>query len=620
MGKRARILPRALAATMLVLLAGAAHGAVTLTAQALVEQQHVYVGAPFAFQVRVSGSESPEKPDLSGLTGFRVEEMGGSQNSNQSVTIVNGRMNRVVERGYIFNYRLTAAQEGTFTIPAITVRAEGQTARTQPIQMRAIPPAESEDFKLRISLSESQAYVGQPVTMRVTWYVGKNVRDFNFSVPVLEDKRFDVIEQPVQPDPDKHVRIPVDGGQIIAEKGRGELDGRDFLTVSFERILIPKQGGSITLPQATVSGQAIKGYQRRRGGFDSFFDDDVFGFGREAVYEAFVVPSNRPSLRVLDLPPAGRPDNFSGLVGDYQISASAAPADVAVGDPITVTIRVSGPGYLGRVQLPPLNEQPLLARDFKIPDEMASGQVRGAGKEFTQTFRALDSDVVAIPPIELSFFDPKSGRYETAHTEPIPLHVEGARVVTARDAEGFDESGAVQSEIKSAEGGIAFNYESPDVLVNQAAGPAAWLRSPGWIVGLSLPPLVYLGLLGFTLYGRWRESDPAARRSRQALKSLSKSMAALKPADTDEYYAGVLDALRQYLGGKLGVRAASLTFADVKPALESRGAGEATVERLRQVFDRCEAGRYAGAAFGSADPSELVMSVTEIARKLEESL
>jgi hypothetical protein len=599
---------------------GLIHAAEQLTAQALVEQQHVYVGAPFAFQIRVSGSESPEKPDLSGITGFRVEEMGGSQNSSQSVTIVNGRMNRVVERGYIFNYRLAATQEGTFTIPAIVVRAEGQTVRTQPIQIRAVPPVESDDFKLRISLSESQVYVGQPVTMKVTWYVGKNVRDFSFSVPALDDQRFDIIEPSVKPDPDRHVQISLSGGQTLAEKGRGELDGRDFLTVQFERILIPKQGGAITLRQATVAGQAIKGYQRRRSGFDSFFDDDVFGFGRQAVYENFVVPSNRPTLRVLDLPPAGRPDNFSGLVGDYKISAQATPTKVAVGDPITVTVRVSGPGYLGRVELPPLNEQPLLARDFKIPEEMASGQVEGAGKNFIQTIRARSSDVVKIPPIELSYFNPKSGTYEIARTEPIPLRVEGTRVVTARDAEGITETGSVQSEIESAEGGIAYNYEGPDVLVNQAAGPGAWLRSPGWLVGLSVPPLVYLGLLGFTLYGRWRDSDPAARRSRQALKSLSRSMSALKPADTDEYYAGVLDSLRRYLGDKLGVTAASLTFADVKPALERRGADGKTVEQLGQLFDRCEAGRYAGAAFGSADPSELAQSVEDIARKLEEAL
>jgi hypothetical protein len=79
-----------------------------LTAQALVERQQVFAGEPFLYQIRVDGSESPDKPSLAGLADFDVQELGGQQNSSQSVTIVNGRMNRVVRKGYVFNFRLTA--------------------------------------------------------------------------------------------------------------------------------------------------------------------------------------------------------------------------------------------------------------------------------------------------------------------------------------------------------------------------------------------------------------------------------------------------------------------------------------------------------------------------------
>ena len=123
-------------------------------------------------------------------------------------------------------------------------------------------------------------------------------------------------------------------------------------------------------------------------------------------------------------------------MGTYRISAEAAPTDVSVGDPITLKIALSGPDYLAETRLPPLGAQPALARDFKIPKERAAGEVSGRSKIFTQTVRPLRPDVREIPPIGLSYFDPAANAYKTVRTEPIPIQVKAARVVTALDAEG----------------------------------------------------------------------------------------------------------------------------------------------------------------------------------------
>ncbi|MCP5112400.1 MAG: protein BatD, partial [bacterium] len=174
---------------------------------------------------------------------------------------------------------------------------------------------------------------------------------------------------------------------------------------------------------------------------------DMMPFGQRAVYESFVVPSNSLALTVAEVPAAGRPDNFSGLVGNYRMAVQATPTEVNVGDPITLTLRISGPEYLDAIELPPLTNQTALARDFKIPPERAAGVVKGSAKSFTQTIRAKHSDVIEIPPIELAYFDADSGSYKVARTAAVPLTVQGTRIVTARDAEGFSDAGTVQSEI-----------------------------------------------------------------------------------------------------------------------------------------------------------------------------
>ncbi len=614
----------AFAVAWVLVCAGAARSQ-ELSVTAAVEQDQVYVGAPFTFQIQVEGSDQAERPDLSGLSDFQVQEAGGGQNNSQSISMINGKISRVVRRGYTFNYRLTAKRAGELTIPAVSVTAGGQTRRTQPVRIHARPPEENDDFKLRLELSEQHCYVGQPVILTVTWYIARNVEQFDFNVPILEDKRFDVegFDEDIDPSQqDNYVRIPLGNDVAIGRKGQATIDGRQFLTVKFEKVLIPKQAGAVSIPQATVSMRAVQGFQRRSGSaFDDFFSDSFFG--RRAVYEDFVVPSNTPRLDVAALPSEGRPAGFNGLVGSFQVEAEATPTNVSVGDPITLTVKLKGPRYLQNVTLPPIEKQPALARDFRMPDERATGVIKGNAKVFTQTLRATHSGVSEIPSIEVPYFDPKQGRYEIARSEPIALKVEGNRIVTAQDAEGRDAVGVAQTELEAREEGIAYNYEGAEVLVNQADSLSGWLGTPLGLLLLIVPPVGYGGLLAFVVAARRRGADPTGRRSRRAHRDLIRRLQTLGsgPAgDVDAFHSQLLDALRSYLGARLDLPPGALTFADVAPVLEQRHIAVETVEELRRLFEQCEAGRYAGGMQTADEPANMVERARQAAARLEQDL
>ena len=595
-----------------------------LRAEAAVEKQQVYVGESFVLQIQIKGSETPEKPLLAGLTDFNVRELGGRQNSSQSVTIINGRMNRVSSKGYVFSYRLTPKRAGSLTIPVITVKAEGTELRTEPLTIQARTPSETDDFKLRVSLSSRNAYVGQPVTMTVTWYVGKNVNDFSFNVPILADERFKIASLDPAVDPNRQgdlIRIALGDDQAIAQKGQGDLDERTFTTLRFQKVLIPKQAGHIAFPQATVSCLA-RNFRRGRGRslLDDFFGDP-FGMIRRETLETIVAPANPVSLQVDDLPSAGRPANFNGLVGRYSMEADATPNEVNVGDPITLTLRIAGPRYLADVELPPLQQQSALARDFRIPQDRAAGTVKGRSKVFTQTIRATHTGVTQIPPIDLSYFNPESGAYETAVTEPIPVNVKGTKIITARDAEGFSSGGVIQTELETLEGGIAHNYEGFDAIENQVQGIEAWFRSPLLTAFIALPPFTYFALLAFVSFKR-RQSDPALRKARLAYRELSRTLKKLPGtiSDPEQQDAALLAALRQYLADRLSLPVASLTFADVRKHLDERSLDSEVISNLESVFTRCEAGRYAPGGLAEKDLPSAISSLLEAADKLETEL
>jgi len=605
------------------------HGAMAagLNAKAVVEKTEASIGEPFIFQIQVSGSENPRQPDTSAIKDFNVVFQGGQQNSSSSITIINGKMTKDVREGYYFSYQLTPTREGRLTIPSIKVVADNSSAETDPIQISVGQPTETEDFKLRLSLSSARCYVGEPVILTATWYIGNDVRDFNFTLPVLSDASFKFADIEVAGQQSGNVyRIPIGNSEVSGVKGNGTLNNRDFTTLTFKKVLIPVRSGNITIAPAVVSCNALVGYQRQRdsfndGFFRDFFNDDFFGSARTGVYNTVVVPSNSLSLKVLDLPETGMPSDFAGHIGRYEMSASAAPVDVSVGDPITLTLNLSGPEYLENVDMPALEKQPDLTRNFKIPSESARGEISGRAKTFTQTIRPLRAGITEIPAIELPYFDVDTQTYQIARTEPIPLTVRETKLVTALDAEG--NAGDVVkagSEVESLNKGIAVNYEDATVIENTTGDFQTSFMTPLMKAAVFGPPLIYLMLLTGVFFYRHGNADSRKVRSRKAYNRLSSSLKSVgHAASVNDGCAIVLDSLRNYLGDKLHMAGNALTFNDIKDKLSAAGLDQGARNDLETIFRRCEEGRYAGDA-GPGDIAPVVEKTLALAKEIEKKV
>jgi len=582
------------------------------------ETENLYLGESFPFTVQVRGTDKVEEPDLSGLRDFVVEAREGRANNSESVVIVNGRMNRTVRRGYVWSYRLHPNRAGTLTIPSLAVRAADRTLRTEPVQITVRTPAETEHFKFRIKFSKEFCYVGEPVVLTVTLYADKDASLSGMRLPVLADDAFIVADPEREMDPSrKYFRLSVNGAEAIGEQGRGTLDGRAYETVTFSKVVIPKRRGLFEFAPGTAVLGEVVGYQRSRDPFGNFFGFGVRG-GRRPKYRKVVIPSNAARLRVAPLPAEGRPDNFAGHVGAYRILVSAKPLEVNVGDPITLTITLSGPPYLKHVRLPDLARQSGLARDFKIPKDMADGRVEGRNKIFTQTIRARHAEVTEIPPLELPYFDTAAGEYRVARSAPIPLTVRETKIVTARDAEGL-ESTPSGSALEAWSKGIAHNYEDPSALQDQRYGLEHWARAPGLLALAGLPPVAYLVLLVAVTLVRRRHADPLAFRARKAHAEFSANLLRLAAGGDSDVHAAVLRALTLYLAAKLRLPSGVIGFRDVEGLLRARGVPEEDLGALEELMQTCEAGRYAGGSSG-ADPAALPSRARAVVRVLEKRL
>ena len=579
---------RVLVALALVFAVAPSVAAQDVSVQAAVERAEVYVGEPFRFRIAVSGSDQVAAPDLEPVAGFSVRALGGGPNNSEIVTTINGNTTRQVNRGYVLNYDLTAVAAGDLTIPALTLQVEGQAQATRPIRIRARVPQPIDDYRLQLALDREQVWVGEPVLLTTTWLWNAELgpeRVHGFSHPVLDGaaKWGLSYEHRVPTGSNDPVRLPVAGREVLWQRGQTRIDGERFAALSFATTLLPEQPGQLHLGSATVVFEGVAGYRTVR----DFFGRNV----RQPVRQRFVVPSNELHLRVRALPEQGRPANFSGLVGRFEIVARAEPLEVKVGDPMELTVTITGSGDLRRLQVPDLT---VLSgfREFRVSED-SPPTLTVEQATIRHTLRALHHEVAEIPALRISVFDADGGGYAELASEPIPITVHPTREVTLLDVEGTAAGGAVNgapsSPVASSREGIAHNYAGPMLLVDQRFEPLPFAASPGGLLALFAAPLLLAGVHGALALRRFRRRP---RRPAAALANLRRTASAAGSAAAEPV---LLAALRRYLADSLRTGQAVHGFADVAAALRKRGVGESALEELRLLFASLEAARYGGA-------------------------
>ncbi len=432
-----------------------------LHAEVNVESDYVFAGEPFMVKIRVLGSVRPRRPDTSAVKEFIVEFGREEWNPSRSDTV--------------FHYRFRARRPGTLHIPPIPVRGSGAVAETARITIRARPREET-DASLQLELSDTDCYTGQRLLAHLRFRFRGDVRGFQFDASFLDDERLRFVLPTggvVDRRPDGYVRARLNRMIVLAQWERWGSGDEARNRVSVPVILIPQQAGSMTLEAPGVRAQLVRVRRRKP--------------------QNLYVMAKPVTLSVRALPGEERPVNFSGLVGQFDLRAALDPARVRVGDPLTLTLTLTGEPYLYDLDLPQGVVAGALTADFQVSIATPPSTSRESAKDFHFTIRPRHAAVQAVAGIEYNSFDPESGRYVTISTEPVPLAVAGNRVLTASDAEGADPGRIeLQGRRHTAEGGIAHNFEDGGALRPQGAGLSSLVSTPGRAAGLGVPLIVFL--------------------------------------------------------------------------------------------------------------------------------
>jgi hypothetical protein len=339
---------------------------------------------------------------------------------------------------------------------------------------------------------------------------------------------------------------------------------------------------------------------------DAFFSDPMFQQFFGGSTEKEITVASRPAdFQVLALPTRGQPADFSGAVGHFTISSKLTDDKAAVGDPITLQMRISGTGNFDRVAPPMLHDIAhwktyTPTADFKPSDSVG---FRGV-KTFDQPVIALQAGEQSVPPLSFSWFDPDSRQYVQARTSPLPVDVTPASAPASANNVAAQNDASPPGASAAAPGNSARDTASADGLHADRAVDGGGARSltpyyyqPQY---LGVPSALLLAFSGAWFWQRRRERAAAdvdvdgGRSSLNPLPLLKVMDDARAAGDPDLFFRSARAALQRYLASKWQLPPDAITPEEVDARLGPSSA-------LARLFKLADETAYAGVRLTALD-------------------
>lgn len=557
-----------------------------------VSSTEAFVGEALTVRVVVSNMAERVTPIPPQTEDFEITAAAGNPVGTQTLII-----NNVRTESLTYQYSARPRSTGRLVLPPFTVMYKGLTYQTKQIPITVTKDTPTDLLFCEIKTEVDSAYVGQTIDLTLEIWIrqyqqaGVGVLGANDMWNLITRSReasslgvFDKVDW---------------RGAKYGETTRPDDQGtpQKFFVFMLETAVRPIREGAFDFGGVAIACEYPKLLRR---GF----------FGLElADTRRLRAVARTPELNVLPLPLEDRPPEFNGAVGRYTIHASAKPTDVPVGDPITLTLRISGDGPLDQLLPPKLSQVETLTKDFDVSGESLAGEIQGRQKVFSQTIRPLREEVTEIPPIPISFFDPSKKQYATSWSDSIRVKVRPAERLSVSTINGPGSLAPVLAPlVETTEGLLANETDAAVVLADQTGGVGG--RTLVLLVAL---PLGYVGSWLLQRRSARYRDDVALRRRSRAYATAKKLLAAAEgSASTGQVRA----ALVGYLADRCGLPSGGMTRADAVRLLTERSLPPEIVQSLDDLLAALELAEYAGqASKGAAGSVENARTLVDALEK-----
>tara|TARA_Y100000768_G_scaffold113030_1_gene83305 strand:- start:4738 stop:6459 length:1722 start_codon:yes stop_codon:yes gene_type:complete len=526
--------------------------------QISVDKNQLEAGELLKLSIEVIDGEDFAKVDLSLLENNFEIISGPSQQTN--IQWVNGQMTSIKT----LSWSILPKKSGDLIIPALSGFVGDKRFKGKKIKIKVGEiNDDSNEVYITAEIDKENAYLGEQITLTYKLYKRVDVNIAGIDQFQMPNFKGFWVEELFTPQ-----RLQYQSKKI-------RINGVDYQVAHLgQRALFPIASENHVIPSVKVKVQLeVKKKKRRR---DPFFDPFFDSFLSET--RTRILSSKNKNISIINYPQP-IPDDFTGAVGQFDLSTNIDRNDVEVNDGVTLTILLNGTGNIGLFSLP----EPKFSDDIEVfpptenfeKDEFRN-QITGKQK-WEYILIPRKPGTLVIPKTKMSFFDPIEKTWKTIQTKKTNINVSPGKSILVSD-EGF-----TKKEIELIGQDIRYmNTGSTDLVQKGKMNFSLVLTI--YLISLSIlmAPFMINKFTGYRL---------ATANDRKINNALKLSMKTLNNNFHDNPFELASKSLYSYLKNKFSLNSDNLDITRVREILNDKIDKELCNEIIK-ILTTCDRGRF----------------------------
>jgi hypothetical protein len=608
---------------------------ISLTVEA--SRQKIFLGESVNLNIMVDGADrNVPSPDLSALSKMDVQLLGSHSNSRSSISIINGRMTRDSHEGRTFAYQITPKEKGRVIAGPVRLTIEGKPYTHPGVAIDVVGVEQQQSVVAKVVASSTSILVEEPFSVTLSIAVA------DLPEPYANDN------EPIFPNSPPHINVDFleinrqqelglkgpDLNQllngIVDQSGRqscfaiNNYQNRDMMSMGsfFGDDPFKPQPIRFRLPvtRKKINDKSYREYTltlnytpTKEGDFTfgpiTFKGNIISGVNdaRQAIPLEVYTIGPAVTVRVTPPPDDGRPECFIGAVGrNVEAKATLDATTCKVGDPLTLTLEITGGVSISNMRTPVLGLQPELIKDFRVYDDNVKSETLPNGKRFSYRVRPLREGTLEFPSIKIGYYNSERRAYETLTTPPIPIQAKPTTQIATATEQRKEQTLSTKEDDDVLPCGITV---VPLAMKNDSLLPP--IRTVFML--LVSGPLMWLLVSLLAPFARFMRSIREFNRTSGALRRARSSCR--KAKDT----ATLANVARQYLAERLGFASGTaMTPGDAYALLKARGIPEDVAIEVQSRLGQLDEAMYRPDA--DISTQEMACALAEAFTKIDQAV
>ena len=513
----------------------------------------------------------------------------GGPNQSIKTSYVNGE--RKFSKTY--SYFLKPLKKGTLKINQASIEIDGEIYKSLQIEVLITDsvkqPSDSitqyyndDDIELRALISKGAPYLNEPITVVYKLY---------YKAPInISDAR--ETETPNFKDFwSQTIKIP----QL--KVNREIYKGQNYNVVEWRKVVLyPQKVGELEISPLSLNLVLDVPTDKR----------DFFG---NVIYDqtSQIISTGMRRIIVKDLPQQGKPDSFSGAVGNFEFDVILNKNSLRATESFQAELKVKGKGNLKLFDLPDILVPNSMELFEPEREELISTNLSGMSGSVSKFFTVIPrfQGNFPIEEVEFSYFDPNTEKYKVVKSPRLTIDVYDGPVISSTITN--DNSNIITSN-------DSFRFIKLKGNLREINNDV-FFQSQFFYAIVTTPFILLLSFLLFTTYKR-NKKESSSELIRIEERNINKMIDSAKESIGDKilFYDKIEKALIKSLIVKFSIRMDSLNKEKIQQICREKGLSKDDVLLIIKLIENCEKARY------SRSSDSIMNKDLEIAKKVISSI